>query len=549
MPKNPLYVEQVNWKNDVTVQPLADGEIRYVDGTGFRFCQEGSTYTFQTSSSGGASTALDNLAAVAINITLVSDTDSTDNLGSSSVYWANTYNDRMYVNSTAYVDGATAGKFDITGAVDVSGALVVDLGSTLTGNVSCGGDLDVSGTFTTGGFATDAVVAATAATTLTLDGTTSGGVNICSTSTGGITLGDDTTLATGKNFTIVNGAFGITAGSATLTDGDFVSAEGKITLDSTADDKSYIKRNVAATTGPLLELEDTNASSDNETLLIDSNGTGAVGSVVIDHEGTADAITLTSLAAGASLLKATAEAATGTVLEAISAASSTVAGATFTSSGTAATGWLGADGVGQVQIACDGNLAHANASCLLIEYSGTGAATGLGTSLRIVDTGATATSTAVYISAATGEAMRVDAGTVIFDESLDVGTSLAVGTTLGVTGASTLTGGVAGKFIHTGTGITATSGPGAVAVTGAVHEITTTGAADAMTLANGTAGQRLSVIYVAEGGGADTAVITPTTLAGGTTITLSVLGDSCDLVYSATGGWYVLGLGGTAAVA
>ena len=98
-------------------------------------------------------------------------------------------------------------------------------------------------------------------------------------------------------------------------------------------------------------------------------------------------------------------------------------------------------------------------------------------------------------------------------------------------------------------GTTATSGAGAVAITGAIHEVTTTGTGDALTLADGTAGQRLSVIYVAEGAGGDTAVITPTTLAGGTTITLNNLGDSCDLVFSSTGGWYVLGLGGAAAVA
>lgn len=104
-----------------------------------------------------------------------------------------------------------------------------------------------------------------------------------------------------------------------------------------------------------------------------------------------------------------------------------------------------------------------------------------------------------------------------------------------------------GAIIHSE--ITTSSGPAAVAITGGVHEVTTTGGGDAMTLANGTAGQRLSVIYVAEGAGGDTAVITPTTLAGGATITLNALGDSCDLVYSSTGGWYVLGLGGTAAVA
>jgi len=97
--------------------------------------------------------------------------------------------------------------------------------------------------------------------------------------------------------------------------------------------------------------------------------------------------------------------------------------------------------------------------------------------------------------------------------------------------------------------ITTSSGAGAVAITGGLHEVTTTGTGDALTLANGTAGQRLCVVYVAEAAGGDTAVITPTTLAGGSTITLNALGDSCDLVYSSTGGWYVLGLGGTAAVA
>jgi len=96
---------------------------------------------------------------------------------------------------------------------------------------------------------------------------------------------------------------------------------------------------------------------------------------------------------------------------------------------------------------------------------------------------------------------------------------------------------------------TTTSGAGAVAITGGVHEVTTTGTGDALTLANGTAGQRLCVVYVAEGAGGDTAVITPATFAGGSTITLNNLGDSCDLVYSSTGGWYVLGLGGAAAVA
>jgi len=105
-----------------------------------------------------------------------------------------------------------------------------------------------------------------------------------------------------------------------------------------------------------------------------------------------------------------------------------------------------------------------------------------------------------------------------------------------------------GGIVHTD--ISTTSGAGAVAITGRIHEVTTTGTGDALTLANGvTDGQRLTILYVAEGAGGDTAVITPTTLAGGTTITLNALGDSAEIVYSSNGGWYVVGLGGTAAVA
>jgi hypothetical protein len=87
--------------------------------------------------------------------------------------------------------------------------------------------------------------------------------------------------------------------------------------------------------------------------------------------------------------------------------------------------------------------------------------------------------------------------------------------------------------------ITETSGADAVALTGAIHEVTTTWTGDALTLANWTAGQKLTILYVAEWAGADTWVLTPTTLAWGSTITFNTLWDSCDLTYSATWGWYM----------
>lgn len=88
---------------------------------------------------------------------------------------------------------------------------------------------------------------------------------------------------------------------------------------------------------------------------------------------------------------------------------------------------------------------------------------------------------------------------------------------------------------------TSTTGAGAVPVQSRIHRITTTGAGNALTLANGAAGQYLDLIYVAESAGTDTAVLTPTTLAGGTTITFNAVGDTASLVYDATGGWYKLG--------
>lgn len=107
--------------------------------------------------------------------------------------------------------------------------------------------------------------------------------------------------------------------------------------------------------------------------------------------------------------------------------------------------------------------------------------------------------------------------------------------------------GAGGSGTYIKTSISSSSGAAAVPLTHAIHEITTTGTGDALTLADGTAGQRLTLLYVAEGAGSDTAVLTPTTLAGGTTITFNALGDCADLTFSATGGWYMHG--GTAAIA
>jgi len=94
-----------------------------------------------------------------------------------------------------------------------------------------------------------------------------------------------------------------------------------------------------------------------------------------------------------------------------------------------------------------------------------------------------------------------------------------------------------GKVLHSET--TVSSGAGAVAVTGGIHEITTTGA-DALTLANGTEGQVLYVVMVADGGNG---TLTPTSLAGGTNITFDDVGDAVTLLYTAAA-WYIVGQNG-----
>lgn len=100
---------------------------------------------------------------------------------------------------------------------------------------------------------------------------------------------------------------------------------------------------------------------------------------------------------------------------------------------------------------------------------------------------------------------------------------------------------IAGKLLHSET--TTSAGAGAVAITGTVHEITTTGTGDAMTLADGTEGQILHIVYAAEGAGADTAILTPTSF-NDTTITFTDLGESVTLLFTAAK-WYVIGNGGT----
>lgn len=90
----------------------------------------------------------------------------------------------------------------------------------------------------------------------------------------------------------------------------------------------------------------------------------------------------------------------------------------------------------------------------------------------------------------------------------------------------------------------ALSGAGAVNVTTLTTKLTTTGVGDALTLANGIDGQIKTIVHDVDGG---SAVLTPTTKTGFTTITFTNVGESATLQYVTTRGWIILALNGAVA--
>lgn len=108
------------------------------------------------------------------------------------------------------------------------------------------------------------------------------------------------------------------------------------------------------------------------------------------------------------------------------------------------------------------------------------------------------------------------------------------------TGDQTFNGAIIGS-------IQSLSGPGAVNITTGTTAFTSTGTGDALTLADGVAGQLKMIVYVAEAAGADTGILTPTNLGGYTTITFTNVGDSCLLQFIGTDWWVISAQGVTLA--
>jgi len=97
-----------------------------------------------------------------------------------------------------------------------------------------------------------------------------------------------------------------------------------------------------------------------------------------------------------------------------------------------------------------------------------------------------------------------------------------------------VTGNITGDVVAT---VQSLSGAGAVNITDMMTSLTTTGASQALTLANGTVGQIKIITHTVDGG---SAVLTPTTKIGFSTVTFTAVGDSVSLIYSSAG-WVIFG--------
>jgi len=86
----------------------------------------------------------------------------------------------------------------------------------------------------------------------------------------------------------------------------------------------------------------------------------------------------------------------------------------------------------------------------------------------------------------------------------------------------------------------ALSGAGAIDVVSSITEITSTGASEALTLADGTEGQLKFLIHVTDGG---SSILTPTNFGSGSTLTFTDAGDAATLLFT-NGNWYAVGVNG-----
>jgi hypothetical protein len=191
------------------------------------------------------------------------------------------------------------------------------------------------------------------------------------------------------------------AGSYIASDGDDLifydatnAAEKTLSETLTTAIASPVVIDLADDAGPGLSVTNPDVTGDTNAVEIIPSGAGA-GIAITPQEVDTQAVLITTVASGAvSLLDFDL---------------------------TTGAGWIGADGEGAIRLTSDGTNAHANASLINIVKTGATVAAMDGSCLRIDDasTGGATAGYAVSINASGAlEALHVDAGTVVVDETV-----------------------------------------------------------------------------------------------------------------------------------
>lgn len=220
--------------------------------------------------------------------------------------------------ANALVVGQNTGVVTIAGVAEGTSALIMTAGDLLVSDgdlhVDAGDclfdeDVTISGTLSAGTIAMDAVAAATATQTLTLDGDLTGGVTIGATSTGNVTLGDDVVVSDTFNVTIGEGSLTIdndqTTEWALDITSDAAAAGGAIrivsALTTTAADTGVISVTADdVTTGDLLYLDSTASGMTTGNFINCNNGSttvfevGLYGATTIAGNASTDILTITA---------------------------------------------------------------------------------------------------------------------------------------------------------------------------------------------------------------------------------------------------------------
>lgn len=191
----------------------------------------------------------------------------------------------------------------------------------------------------------------------------------------------------------------VTAGDIQITDGDIDLDSGFMAINTGDDETTSIIRNKSATTGPVVEIEETDGSADNAALLIDQNATAA-GSYGLEID-----------TAGGTAIYASLELTTGNGIEFAVPASYT--GQLIKVSDTL----VGTTGEGIIDIHTTANIASGATLVRLDADTGTLAGATDGFMLDIDDDSVgVGTSYAVEINSASNEALLVSSGEAVFTE-------------------------------------------------------------------------------------------------------------------------------------